>query len=142
MQPVVAEAHRQQRREALQLLEFLAGRLAVQAVRDAHRELVAAPHVEQRLVVGREQIVAAGIDDAREREPVQLAEERLRTRDLIRERRLRQPIEQRDDRALPAADRARDLLAVALELAAGRQIGVALDTELREAVASVITTQP
>ncbi len=133
VQPVVAEAHRQQRREALQLVELLTGRLAVQAVRDAHRELVPPPHVEQRLVVGREQVVAAGIDDAREPEPVQLAEERLRAGDLIRERRLRQPIEQRDDRALPAADRARELLAVALELAAGRQIRIALDTEFREA---------
>ena len=35
---------------------------------------------------------------------------------------------------LPAADRAREPLAVALERAAGRQIGVAADSELREAV--------
>ena len=53
---------------------------------------------------------------------------------LLGERRLRQPIEQRDDRALPAADRAREPLAVAHERAAGRQVGVAADAELREPV--------
>ena len=134
MQPVVAEAHRQQRRETLQLRELAAGRLAVQAVRDAHRELAAPPDVEQRLIVGREQVVAAGIDDAREPEPVQLAEELARALHLLGERRLRQPIEQRDDRALPAADRAREPLAVAHERAAGRQVGVAADAELRKSV--------
>ena len=78
VQAVVAEAHRQQRREALQLGELAARRLAVQAVGDAHRELAAPPDVEQRLIVGREQVVAAGIDDAREPEPIQLAEELAR----------------------------------------------------------------
>ena len=83
MQAVVAEAHRQQRREALELGELAARRLAVQAVRDAHRELAAPPDVEQRLIVGREQVVAAGIDDAREPEPIQLAEELARALDLL-----------------------------------------------------------
>ena len=83
----------------LQLGELAARGLAVQAVGDAHRQLAAAPDVEQRLIVGREQIVAAGIDDAREPEPIQLAEELARALHLLRERRLRQPIEQRDDRA-------------------------------------------
>ena len=104
------------------------------AVGHAHRQLAAAPHVEQRLIVGREQIVAAGIDDAREPEPIQLAEELARSLHLLRERRLRQPIEQRDDGALPAADGAREPLAFALECASGRQISLAAYPERRESV--------
>ena len=131
----VAEAHRQHRGEPGELLFLPARGLAVQAVRDADGHLAAPPDVEQRPVVGGDEIVAARVDDAREREPIELAEERSRALELLRVRRPRQSVEQRDDRVVVPRDRAgRRAGTVALEPRAGREIRVALDPELREAV--------
>ena len=47
----------------------------------------APPDLEQRLVVARERVVAAGIDDAGEPEAIELAEELLRAVDLLSQRR-------------------------------------------------------
>src|SRR5262245_28690735 len=93
---LIAEALRHHGEVILVFGEFGAVRHAAQAVGHAHGELPIAPYLEQRLILARRDVITSGIDDTRDAESIELAEERLRSGNLFVEGRLWQPVEQLD----------------------------------------------
>src|SRR6185295_9693365 len=103
---------------------LVSGIVAAQRVRHAYGHLALAPDLEDGLIVGRQQVVAARIDDTSESQAVQLREEFLGAVHLLFEGRPWKAVEQRDDGVLAACD-----FTSGSELAAGGKIGVAANVE-------------
>ena len=88
------------------------------------------PQLEHRLVIGGIDADPAAVDDAGDAETVHLGEEFFGAVDLLRHGRLRQLIEDLAERvAVGDHDAGRLVVAAALELAAGRDIGIVMDVE-------------
>ena len=103
-QHVVADAHRQPQRRLGDLLELAAVALRAERERHADGQLVLAPDVEQRLVIGGVMLLPPG-----SMTPVRPRRFSSRKNFFVPStfcfgRRLRQPIEERDDRRLRAGD--------------------------------------
>src|SRR5262249_27027059 len=119
--------------EALVVLELLARTLREQAEDDAYGQPAVLPDLEQGQVARRGEIEAAGIADAGEPEPVELAEELRGAGDAVVEARQGQRIEQRWEGGIAPGDPAgRISLGVALDLAARRHVGVVRNAERLE----------
>ena len=137
MQHLVAEPHRQEHRQLLEIGQLRARRLSLQAVGNAHRHLPVAPHVEHCGIVPGQQVVASGIDDARDAEAIQLSKEGFGAFDLLRGRGLRQSVEERDHRCVVAGNRTGCLRCrVAFQATSGRKVRVGLDPQCLERVIS------
>ena len=108
----VAEAHRQQLRQRLKILELAVAARRGQAVAHAQRHAAVAPELHQRPVVGNGDVVAAGVHHAGEAQRIERAEERARALDALRGGRARQEIEQVADGAVVAGDPAGRLVLV------------------------------
>ena len=94
---------RQHLRQTFQLFKFLAGRRAAETIGNANRHLMLAPDFEDRLIIFGIEVIASGIANAGNAEPVHFAEEFLFALHLLVERWMGKLVEQSDGHIETAA---------------------------------------
>src|SRR6478609_8366280 len=115
-QPLISEAHRQQLSQPFKIVQLVPAARRADAIAYAHSQSALAPDLEQCLICGDREVVAARVGHAGDTQCVESTEERARARNLLSECRPRQQIVEVADRPVVCAQPARRMaILVALD---------------------------